>query len=327
MANEDILIREITENEYPCLTDFLYNAIYIPEGEEWPSREIIFEPEIFIYIKDFGDKDDCGVIAEKNAEILGAAWTRIIPAFGYLDEKTPELAISVMPEYRGRGVGSRLMTFLFDLLRSRGYARTSLSVQKNNPAVRFYKRLGYKITDEKPDHAGHEDYIMVKELKIALRPFFDKDISLMERWLYADHVKPWYEHPLDWLKELRERDGEFSFITHLIAEIDGVPIGFCQYYDCYYSREYEDWGMELPAMDEIYSIDYMIGEAEYLRKGHAGSMVVLLLDKLRELGAKTVIVLPDTKNTASKKTLESSGFCWDGERYILRLEKYVAQII
>jgi ribosomal protein S18 acetylase RimI-like enzyme len=30
--------------------------------------------------------------------------------------------------------------------------------------VRFYKRLGYKITDEKFDHAGHEDYIMVKNL-------------------------------------------------------------------------------------------------------------------------------------------------------------------
>jgi len=46
-----------------------------------------------------------------------------------------------------------------------GYKRTSLSVQQNNPAVRFYERLGYTITDEKLDHAGHEDYIMVKELK------------------------------------------------------------------------------------------------------------------------------------------------------------------
>ena len=53
---------------------------------------------------------------------------------------------------------------LFDLLQERDYKRTSLSVQQNNPAVRFYKRLGYAITDEKPDHAGHEDYIMVKNL-------------------------------------------------------------------------------------------------------------------------------------------------------------------
>jgi ribosomal protein S18 acetylase RimI-like enzyme len=322
LKSRDVRVREITRADYPVLEDFLYNAIFVPLGEEMPPREIIFTPEIYIYIKDFSGKHgDCGVVAEQDGKIIGAAWTRIIPAYGHIDDDTPELAISVLPEYRGQNIGTMMMNQLFDLLRERGYKRTSLSVQQDNPAVNFYKRLGYKITDEKADHVGHEDYIMVKELKITLRPFCDKDIPLMERWLYADHVKPWYEHPLDWLKELRERDGEFSFITHLIAEIDGEPIGFCQYYNCYHSREYEDWGMEIPAMGEIYSIDYMIGKAEYLRKGHAGSMIVLLLDTLREIGAKAVIVLPDIKNTASNKTLEATGFCWDGERFILRLEK------
>jgi ubiquinone/menaquinone biosynthesis C-methylase UbiE len=57
-----------------------------------------------------------------------------------------------------------LMNRLFDLLREQGYKRTSLSVQKDNPAVGFYKRLGYGITKEKTDHVGHEDFIMVKNL-------------------------------------------------------------------------------------------------------------------------------------------------------------------
>jgi ribosomal protein S18 acetylase RimI-like enzyme len=61
-----------------------------------------------------------------------------------------------------------LMKRLFGLLRENGYKRTSLSVQKNNPAVRFYQRLGCVVTGEKLDHAGHEDYIMVKNLKGAL---------------------------------------------------------------------------------------------------------------------------------------------------------------
>jgi len=159
-----INVREITKIEYPVLEDFLYNAIYIPEGEEWPPREIIFEPEIYIYVKDFGLDSDCGVVAEHNGKTIGAAWTRIVPAYGHLDEDTPELAISVLSDYRSQGVGSMLMNHLFELLHERGYKRTSLSVQKNNPAVRFYERLGYKITDEKLDHAGHEDYIMVKDL-------------------------------------------------------------------------------------------------------------------------------------------------------------------
>jgi len=40
--------------------------------------------------------------------------------------------------------------------------------QKDNSAVRFYARLGYEITDEKLDHAGHEDYIMVKHLDMKM---------------------------------------------------------------------------------------------------------------------------------------------------------------
>jgi len=157
-------IREIHKDEYHLLEDFLYNAIYLPPGTELPERKIIYEPEIFVYVKDFGGKDDCGVVAEKDGEIVGAAWTRIIPAYGNIDADTPELAISILPEYRGQSIGTDLMIFLFRLLCERGYKRTSLSVQKDNPAVRFYERLGYEITDEKLDHAGHEDYIMVKQL-------------------------------------------------------------------------------------------------------------------------------------------------------------------
>jgi ribosomal protein S18 acetylase RimI-like enzyme len=172
----NIKIRPIEPADYAVLDDFLYHAIYIPKGEEYPPYEIIYTPEIYIYAKDFGLDTDCGAVAEDSengGKIVGAAWTRIIPAYGHLDENTPELAISNLPEYRGKGIGTMLMNALFELLRERGYKRTSLSVQQNNPAVRFYERLGYKITDEKIDHADGisrnreaipTDYIMVKIL-------------------------------------------------------------------------------------------------------------------------------------------------------------------
>ena len=159
--------------------------------------------------------------------------------------------------------------------------------------------------------------------KISLRSFNDNDIVLMEKWLYCDHVTPWYEHPLDWLKEIRGRHGAFSFITHMIAELGGVPIGFCQFYDCKASQgeALEDWGMDINAQGEIFSIDYLIGEVDYLRSGYGKEMILLMLDKLRQLGVKTVIVLPDRQNTASNRALESAGFTWDGERYRMDLEK------
>ena len=159
-----IVIRPVERRDYPLLEDFLYHAIFVPEGNKPPAREIIRLPEIFVYIDSFGGADDLGVVAEVAGEVVGAAWTRIIPAFGHLDDDTPELAISMLPEWRGKGVGSRMMEHLFGMLREAGYRQTSLSVQKDNPAVRFYKRLGYAIVDERPDGAGHEDYLMVKDL-------------------------------------------------------------------------------------------------------------------------------------------------------------------
>ena len=158
-------IRRMKSADYAGLEDFLYNAVYIPPGEEMPPREVIFEPEIYIYIDGFGSKSgDLGVVAEQDGKIIGAAWTRIIPAYGHVDENTPELAISILAEYRGKGIGTKMMKKLFAFLAEKGYKQTSLSVQKNNPAVRFYERLGYKITNEKLDHTGHEDYIMVRDL-------------------------------------------------------------------------------------------------------------------------------------------------------------------
>ena len=158
-------VRTMEKSDYACLNEFLYQAIFIPDGEKLPPRTIINDPEIFIYIKDFGNKSgDLGVVAEQNGQVVGAAWTRIISAYGHLDNSTPELAISILPEFRGYGIGTKLMNKLFELLKENGYRQTSLSVQKDNPAVRFYQRLGYEIAQEKHDHVGHEDYLMIKAL-------------------------------------------------------------------------------------------------------------------------------------------------------------------
>ena len=102
------IVRPITPEDYTLLEDFLYHAIYITPGEEIPKRELIFDPEIFVYIKDFGGENDIGVIDEIGGKAVGAAWARIIPAYGNIDDKTLELAISVLPEHRGKGIGTFL---------------------------------------------------------------------------------------------------------------------------------------------------------------------------------------------------------------------------
>jgi ribosomal protein S18 acetylase RimI-like enzyme len=152
-------IKKIGKADYPVLEEFMYWAIFTPQGAELPPRDIIFNPDVFIYIENFGNENDCGVFAEVDGNAVGAAWTRIIPGYGHIDDETPELAISVLPEYRNQGIGEKLMNKLFEILSKRGYKQTSLAVQKENPAACFYTRLGYEIIREKS-----EEYLMIKKL-------------------------------------------------------------------------------------------------------------------------------------------------------------------
>ncbi|MFR7991362.1 MAG: N-acetyltransferase family protein [Lachnospiraceae bacterium] len=152
----DYKIREIKESEYPVLSDFLYEAIFIPEGMKKPSKSIIEQPELQVYIADFGKVDDWCLVAEVKGKIVGAVWARIMNDYGYVDDETPSLAISLFDEYRHLGIGTALMKAILQLLKKEGYKRTSLSVQKINPAINMYRKVGFKVVRE-----AKEEYIMV----------------------------------------------------------------------------------------------------------------------------------------------------------------------
>jgi RimJ/RimL family protein N-acetyltransferase len=155
--------------------------------------------------------------------------------------------------------------------------------------------------------------------KLRIRPFHDADIPIMEVWLNKDYIKTWYEVPglcsiEDWLLEIKNRKVEYRFITHFIALWDETPIGFCQYYQC--SDAYEDWYGETPLFG-TYSIDYLIGEEEYLRKGIGKSIIALLVREIFSLpDSKRIIVQPDEKNSASTNSLLSNGFIFDTENNV-----------
>ena len=152
-----MIYREIQPNEYGLLKDFLYEAIFIPEGVTPPDRLIIEQPELSLYYDGFGSgpADYC-IVADDSGKVVGAVWTRIMNDYGHVDDETPSFAISVYKEYRGRGIGTELMRRMLDLLKSRGYKKASLAVQKANYAVRIYKAVGFQTVDE-----NDEEFIMV----------------------------------------------------------------------------------------------------------------------------------------------------------------------
>ncbi len=153
-------IREIQKQEYPLLDNFLYEAIFIPEGIEPPPKTIITSPELQVYVERFEEsKDDWGLVAEVDGKIVGAVWVRIMNDYGHIDDETPSLAISLYKEYRGFGIGTAMMKEILALLKSHGYSRVSLSVQKDNYAAKMYLKIGFEIVRE-----NEEEYIMVYHL-------------------------------------------------------------------------------------------------------------------------------------------------------------------
>ena len=155
----DYKIREIRKNEYSILSDFLHEAIFIPEGMDKPPKSIIEQPELQVYIEDFGKKDDWCLVAEVKGKIVGAVWVRIMDDYGHIDDETPSFAISLYEEYRNMGIGTALMRDMLEFLKNKDYKRTSLSVQKANYAVRMYQKVGFEVVDE-----NEEEYIMVYRL-------------------------------------------------------------------------------------------------------------------------------------------------------------------
>lgn len=155
----DYRIREIRENEYCILSEFLYEAIFIPEGIEKPPKAIIEQPGLQVYIADFGKSDDWCLVAEVKEKIVGAVWVRIMNDYGHIDDETPSFAMSLYEEYRNMGIGTALMRDMLEFLKNKGYKQTSLSVQKANYAVRMYQKVGFEVIDE-----NEEEYIMVCRL-------------------------------------------------------------------------------------------------------------------------------------------------------------------
>ena len=86
-----------------------------------------------------------GILGKKK--VVGAVWARIMNDYGHIDDDTPSLALAIYDGYRGRGMGTALMKTVMCKLREMEYSVVSLSVQKSNPALYLYQKLGFEAVE------------------------------------------------------------------------------------------------------------------------------------------------------------------------------------
>ena len=135
---------------------------------DWPRERMIAalaDPMLERYHSDWGREGDAGVIAELDREPVGAAWYRLFtaeqPGYGFVDEKTPELGIAVVPLHRRKGIGHTLLRALMVQAREDGYQALSLSVAVHNRSRMMYERAGFEQVREV---AEGENWVMRAEL-------------------------------------------------------------------------------------------------------------------------------------------------------------------
>ena len=157
---KESVIRKILSEEIPLLNDFLYEAIFIPEGVPAPPRSIIEKEDLQVYVRDFGkEADDRCLVAQVDGKVVGAVWTRVMNDYGHVADGVPSLAVSLFKDYRNQGIGTELLREMLQLLRRDGYPQVSLSVQKANYAFRMYRKAGFEVLKE-----TGEEYLMVCDL-------------------------------------------------------------------------------------------------------------------------------------------------------------------
>lgn len=143
----------MSDQHQEFITEMLYQAIYVPEGEQPPSREVIEDNKLKKYYEDIGKDTDFGYIAvnSETNEFLGAIWLRLFDennkGWGFVNSDTPELSMAILQDYRGFGIGTRLLEYLIKNSIEK-YPNISLSVDPSNYAKKLYQKYGFEEIGE-----------------------------------------------------------------------------------------------------------------------------------------------------------------------------------
>jgi GNAT superfamily N-acetyltransferase len=139
------MLRPVDGHDVRFLRDMLRHA-YHPRLSEDAERPV------YRYVQNWGRPGDDGVVAMEGPNAYGAAWHRLFaadePGFGFVDERTPELTIAVVPSRRGKGAGKELLEALLARARANGFDAISLSTDAAQ--VGWYERFGFATVAETP---------------------------------------------------------------------------------------------------------------------------------------------------------------------------------
>lgn len=131
-------------------------------GERWTRRQVLDA----LVMPNTG----AVVIDEKGREILPEHQIRsagFILTRSAADEEEL-LLIAVHPDFRGKGLGRRLIALLTANARERGIAKIFLEMRANNPAEKLYRKMGFEPIGRRKNYYRTENGEQLDAITFAL---------------------------------------------------------------------------------------------------------------------------------------------------------------
>ncbi len=150
------MIRPAIPADGSFLADMVVEAANWRAGSTRPRPTVLSDPVYRNYIAGWQRPADHGVVAvDHDGRAVGAAWYRLFSpeasVHGFVASGVPELIIGVRPLWRSQGVGRSLLRALTDGARANGYARLTLSVERDNFAGALYRSEGFAVVGSRGD--------------------------------------------------------------------------------------------------------------------------------------------------------------------------------
>lgn len=165
--NNEFSIRTLDSKDEAMLWKMLMHAAH-----ESSLKAVKANPDLIRYVESWGRAGDVGVTAEQRSMPIGAAWVRLWPhdekGYGYISDDVPELAIALLPSFRGQGIGTKLLKQTLTIAQDQ-FPAVSLSIRADNPALRLYQRVGFVPVagSEITNRTGGKSFTMIYPFKGA----------------------------------------------------------------------------------------------------------------------------------------------------------------
>jgi aminoglycoside 6'-N-acetyltransferase len=130
-----------------------------------------------------------------------------------------------------------------------------------------------------------------------------EDFPLLAKWLAEPHVAEWWGEVDEELASIEQSMSSIE-TRPMIAEVDGTPIAYLQYYDPHLEEGH-------PYQDQpkgTLGIDISIGIPDLVGKGHGSAIIRQLAAELFGNGARRIVIDPDPENIRAIRAYEKAGF-------------------